>query len=120
MRSHTLLNKLEPVPDITLIRNEKQSAIVLRLARRFFIREDFRPKGNAAADDAADLGAAEGLEVGSGVRFADVGGEGTAVLGLLVVWEDAVEAEVVVAGGVGAEFGVVFCYCDVDGCTCLM
>jgi hypothetical protein len=50
-----MLNKLKPVIDIALIRDEEETATVKRLVRVGFAAGDFTPEGDALADDTTRL-----------------------------------------------------------------
>lgn len=116
---HTFLDEFEAIANVTLICHKEQSAVLLGIALtiRFLSSGNFRSEGNATPDDATDFSTAKTVQVCSGVGLADVCCEGASVLRFLIIREYMVEAEIVVACRISAEFDVVFSRCDIDRCS---
>ena len=97
----TLLDKLKPVRNIALIANEQQPTILGCLPRPDFLLGQLRSELDTAADYSASLRRdTYTFEVGSWICLSNVRGERAAVLGVLIIRKDGIEAEVVIAGRV--------------------
>ena len=84
-----------------------------------FVLGHFGSKLDTTTDDTTFLGTAEGLQVGSGISLADVRSEWASVLRGLVVWEHAVEAEVIIARRICAESRIVLRWRHINGGSCV-
>ena len=87
------------------------------LSRFSFSWSDFRSELDTTADDTAILGGrAKIFEIGPRIGLPGVRCEGASVLRCLVVWKRV--AEIVVAGRVCPEIGVVLRWREIDRCSC--
>lgn len=106
------MDELEAIGQITLVANEQQPALLLRIRRAFISSllggRDFGPKLDAPTYDAFGLRSAEKGEVVAWVGLASMCCEGAASL------REGVVAEVVILGGVSADRCVVEVGGEVD------
>ena len=113
--SRTLLNKLEALLYVTLVRSKQQASALSCLATGCLSCRNFWSKLNAAAYDTIVGDWAQFLQVGSWVSLTSMRGERASVLGQLVVGK--VIAEVVIARVVVRYGWVIVGGCKIHGCS---